>query len=132
MHDVLVVAIAGPRDIGLAVRERETDGVQARDEGTVIAVLKEELADFRDARGWAAFHEPEELAKAISIEAGELLELFLWGGTPDIESIEDELADVIIYCLNMANACDIDVTDAIRRKVRKNAEKYPADKTLVP
>ena len=94
------------------------------DEGTVIGILKEELRDFRDARDWWRFHTPEALARAIVIEAGELNELFLWGDCPTSDDIALELADVMIYCLNMANTCGIDVTAAVRVKIAMNAEKY--------
>ena len=94
------------------------------DDSNVIGELRRELAEFRDARSWGRFHEPQALAQAISVEAGELSELFLWGASPPTGSVALELADVMIYCLNMANTCDIDVTTAVRAKMVINAEKY--------
>jgi NTP pyrophosphatase (non-canonical NTP hydrolase) len=87
------------------------------------------VAKFRDERGWARFHSPENLAKSIMIEGAELLECFQWDGIDgaDWQHIEDELADVMIYCLSFASAMGIDLDAAITRKMRKNAEKYPVD-----
>jgi NTP pyrophosphatase (non-canonical NTP hydrolase) len=95
--------------------------------------IQERLRDFRDEREWARFHSPANLASAISIEAAELLELFLWSsGETEKEvltsrhlEIEAELADVMIQCLNFADAAEIDVLGAIDRKIDENAEKYP-------
>jgi dCTP diphosphatase len=100
-----------------------------------LAALQARLAQFRDERDWAQFHRPGNLAKAISVEAGELLELFLWVGDDEdravssqLAEVEGELADVFIQCLNFANATGMDVVDAIERKIRLNEERYPADK----
>jgi NTP pyrophosphatase (non-canonical NTP hydrolase) len=99
-----------------------------------LAALQARLAQFRDERDWAQFHRPGNLAKAISVEAGELLELFLWVDDEDEavssqpSDVEAELADVFIQCLNFANATGMDVVDAIERKIRLNEKRYPADK----
>lgn len=106
-------------------------------EGTSdLAVLQARLAQFRDERDWAQFHRPGNLAKAISVEAAELLELFLWvSGEGEVDAlnsqrpeVEDELADVFVQCLNFANATEIDLIDAVERKIRLNEERYPVDK----
>lgn len=88
---------------------------------------------FRDARDWAQFHNPKDLAISISLEAAELLEVFQWSGTDckcvdKIEKIKEELADVLNYCILMADACNLDMNAIIREKVIKNNEKYPVNK----
>lgn len=99
-----------------------------------LATLQARLREFRDERDWAQFHGPGNLAKAISVEAAELLELFLWvaGEGEEVlaarrEEVEAELADVVIQCLNFANATGIDVLDAVSRKIDGNEERYPVD-----
>ncbi|HHU90967.1 MAG TPA: nucleotide pyrophosphohydrolase [Clostridiaceae bacterium] len=91
------------------------------------------VIDFRDARDWAQFHNPKDLAISISLEAAELLEVFQWSGTDckcfdKIERIKEELADVLNYCILMADACNLDMNEIIREKVIKNNEKYPVNK----
>ena len=103
------------------------------DETTTIATLKSKVADFVRARDWEKFHRPANLAKAISVEAAELLELFQWREVETLDPrlrarVEEELADVVIYCLSAANTMDIDLSDAVLRKLRRNKERYPADK----
>lgn len=88
---------------------------------------------FRDDRDWAQFHNPKDLAISISLEAAELLEAFQWSGsdtsvTRKEDKVKEELADVFIYCIYLADACDIDIADIIAGKLVRNAEKYPAGK----
>ena len=93
----------------------------------------EQVLKFRDDRDWKQFHNPKDLAISISLEAAELLEIFQWSAE-DIwceekkEKIREELADVLNYCILMADACRLDMDEIIREKVRKNAEKYPVEK----
>ncbi|MDD5936047.1 MAG: nucleotide pyrophosphohydrolase [Clostridiales bacterium] len=100
---------------------------------TTIEEIQKEMVAFRDARNWRQFHNPKDLAISISLEAAELLEVFQWSGT-DLEAegkrekIEEELADVIIYCGLMADAVGIDVAEIVRKKLKRNNEKYPIDK----
>ena len=90
--------------------------------------LIEKLKQFRDERNWKQFHRPENLAKSIAIEAAELLELFQWSSTQDDKAlIADELADIISYCLLLADHYDFDVDTIIQEKIKKNAKKYPID-----
>ncbi len=89
--------------------------------------LKKRLTKFRDDRDWRQFHTPENLAKSITIEAAELLEHFQWDGTFNKDEVSDELADVMSYCLLMADVLDIDLEGAIHQKIDKNEIKYPAD-----
>lgn len=89
--------------------------------------------EFRNERDWKQFHNPKDLAISISLESSELLELFQWSGT-DLEAarkkpeMTEELADVMIYCIYMANALNIDIPEAIQNKIDKNAAKYPVEK----
>lgn len=85
----------------------------------------EKLIEFQGERDWKKFHTPENLAKSISIEAAELLEHFQWGKEYDRSEVADELADVLIYSLYMADAMDFDVRQIILNKMEKNAVKYP-------
>lgn len=91
--------------------------------------LKKELLMFQKERDWKKFHTPENLAKSISIEAAELLEHFQWQKEYDENEVADELADVLIYCLYMADAMDFNVKEIILNKMKKNAIKYPIDKS---
>lgn len=98
-------------------------------EGLFMEELMDELIKFQKERDWKKFHTPENLAKSISIEAAELLEHFQWGKENDIGEVSEELADVLIYCLYMADALDLDVTEIILDKMKKNALKYPIEKS---
>lgn len=91
--------------------------------------IKKEILRFQKERDWKKFHTPENLAKSISIEAAELLEHFQWQKEYDENEVADELADVLIYCLYMADAMDFDVKEIILNKMKKNAIKYPIDKS---
>ncbi|MES2276040.1 MAG: nucleotide pyrophosphohydrolase [Bacteroidota bacterium] len=92
-------------------------------------VIKE-LVRFRDERDWAQFHNSKDLALAVSIEAAELLELFLWKGNEEVDpaKLRDELADVMAYCFLLAEKHGLSVTEIVQEKIAKNALKYPADK----
>lgn len=89
----------------------------------------DKLIKFQEQRDWKKFHTPENLAKSISIEAAELLEHFQWGKEYDSSEVADELADVLIYCIYMADAMDFDIEEIICNKIAKNAIKYPVDKS---
>ena len=88
---------------------------------------------FRDDRNWRQFHTPKDLAISLSLEAAELLEVFQWSGA-DLEcagkrdKIAEELADVMCYGILMADACHLDLDEIIRKKVKRNGEKYPVEK----
>ena len=86
------------------------------------------IRKFNEERDWDQFHSPANLAKSISIEAGELLECFQWGGRYDKEAVCEELADVVNYCLVMADQLDVDLGEIILRKLEKNIAKYPVEK----
>lgn len=89
-----------------------------------------ELVAFRDARDWKQFHNPKDLTLALSIEANELLEQFLWKNATDadVEKIKYELADVFAYALLLANHYEFDISSIIREKIELNGKKYPVDK----
>lgn len=91
--------------------------------------LKEIIDQFTEDRNWEQFHTPSNLAKSISIEAGELLECFQWSDTQfNIDNVKEELADVFNYCIQLASCLDLDIKDIILKKIEKNALKYPIDK----
>ncbi|MET3115341.1 NTP pyrophosphatase (non-canonical NTP hydrolase) [Pedobacter sp. CG_S7] len=93
--------------------------------------LQKVLVAFRDERDWEQFHNSKDLALALSIEAAELNELFLWKKSEEanVEKVKDELADVLAYALLLADKYKFDVNEIVMNKIRKNAEKYPADKS---
>lgn len=90
--------------------------------------LKKKLRKFNQERDWEQFHTPENLAKSIAIEAGELLECFQWNSDCDKQAVGDEIADVICYCVMLADKLDVDLPKAIEEKIEKNAAKYPVEK----
>lgn len=85
------------------------------------------LIQFREDRDWTQFHTPENLAKSIVLEAAELLEHFQWDDKFHKEEVSEELADVMAYCILMADRLGIDIVQAINDKIDKNEKKYPAD-----
>jgi NTP pyrophosphatase (non-canonical NTP hydrolase) len=98
-----------------------------------ILKLQNRLAEWRDERHWKRFHTPQNLAQAISVEAGELLDCFLWGeefAAPNRERIAEECADVLIYLVQLADVCGVDLETAVDLKIRCNSSKYPVQKTL--
>ncbi len=90
--------------------------------------LKERIRLFNEERDWDQFHSPDNLAKSVSIEAGELLECFQWNADFDSQAVENEMADVFVYLLDLANKLNVDLVEVTNRKMDKNALKYPADK----
>ena len=86
------------------------------------------LRAFIAERDWAQFHSPENLAKSISIEAGELLERFQWGGEFDVSRVQEELADVLTYCHLLADRLDLDADQIVLDKLATTRQKYPIDK----
>ena len=90
----------------------------------------DEIINFINDRDWDQFHSPSNLAKSISIESGELLECFQWSDNDyNLEDVKDELADVLIYCIDLSNKLNLDIDELIMRKMKKNKEKYPIDKS---
>ena len=101
-----------------------------------LSDITKKIIAFRDERDWAQFHNPKDMAIAISLEAGELLEHFLWKAPEEVEKrveshreeISDEIADIAVYLVELADNLGIDLVQAMAAKIEKNAEKYPADR----
>lgn len=94
-----------------------------------LDLISNEIKKFVDDRDWNKFHTPENLAKSISIEANELLECFQWDNTNfDLQNVKEELADVINYCIQMAQVLNLDIENIVLEKIEKNSKKYPIDK----
>lgn len=89
---------------------------------------KQVIDEFNKARDWSKFHTPENLAKSISIEAGELLECFHWNNEYDREELIEELADVQAYCIILAEKIGVDLEQIVLDKYKKNEKKYPVQK----
>ena len=108
------------------------------DSDTTVQELKDLVRDFIHERDWEKYHNPKDIAESICIEAAELLELFQWVNAEEastwlnspskFEKIEEELADVLVYCLSMANTMKIDVRNAVVNKIIRNEAKYPTEK----
>ena len=99
-----------------------------------LAQLEAQVRAFSDERDWAQFHSPRNLAMSVSVEAGELLEVYLWSEDGEARTPErtaraaEEMADVLICLLNLSSRTGVDLTAAVEAKLAKNADKYPADK----
>jgi dCTP diphosphatase len=107
------------------------------DTHTTVAVLRQAVAAFVDARDWQPFHSPKNLSMSIAIEAAELMERFQWLTTEEAQAavqdpgeraaVADEMADIIIYCLSLSNALELDISSAVLGKLQINEHRYPAD-----
>lgn len=86
------------------------------------------LREFVQERDWGQFHTPENLAKSVSIEAAELLENYQWGNPANLENVQDELADVLTYCLLLADKLSMDPNEIVLEKLAKTQQKYPVEK----
>ncbi len=96
-----------------------------------IKAIIDALIKFRNERDWGQFHNPKDLAVAINIEASELLENFLWKSNDEAnqEKVKEELADVLAYSFLLAEKYGFNIKDILLDKIKKNAEKYPVDKS---
>jgi NTP pyrophosphatase (non-canonical NTP hydrolase) len=109
-----------------------------KDNERKIHELKEKVKKFCDERDWDQFHNAKDLAIALSIETSELLEIFRWKSPEEVnalfenekkkEDIEDEMADVLYFLIRIAQRYDLDLSDALDRKMEKNEKKYPVEK----
>ena len=92
--------------------------------------LKQAIVQFTKDRDWDQFHNGKDLALALSIEASELNEAFLWKDAKDVnvDKVKEELADIINYAILIADKYDLDIKQIVLDKLRRNAEKYPVDK----
>ena len=105
------------------------------DNQTTLQDLKEKMADFVRERDWEQFHTPKNLSMSIAIEAGELMEHFQWLTVEQsknlspaaLHDIGEELADIVIYALSLANTLGLDMADTVLAKMEKNIRKYPSD-----
>ncbi len=107
------------------------------DTQTTVGSLRQAVAAFVDARDWQPFHSPKNLSMSIAIEAAELMEHFQWLTTKESRdavqepgeraAVADELADIVIYCLSLSNALDLDISSAVMGKLQTNEHRYPAD-----
>lgn len=101
---------------------------------TDIQTIIKALTDFRNERNWEQFHNPKDLALALSIEAAELNELYLWKNYDQLDSVKEEkireeLADVFAYAFMLAEKYDFDVKEIVLEKIKKNGKKYPVEKS---
>jgi dCTP diphosphatase len=102
-----------------------------------MAALQLRLRQFAQARDWEQFHTPKNLAMALAVEAGELLEIFQWltdqqaqaiiDSEVDLQSVRDELADILIYLVRLADVLNISLKDAVEAKLQSNEQKYPVE-----
>lgn len=93
------------------------------------SLLLKEILKFTQNRDWDQFHSPENLAKSIAIEAGELLECYQWDNKANVDHVKEELADVMIYSILMAEKMGFDIDTIISEKLAKNEQKYPVNKS---
>ena len=112
-------------DVWLYSRSEAKDRLFDMGHNRALDALRQFVAD----RDWKQFHTRENLAKSISIEAAELLELYQWGDTPDETRVREELADVLAYCLHLADDLGVDIDELVLEKIAKNEAKYPVDKS---
>jgi NTP pyrophosphatase (non-canonical NTP hydrolase) len=112
-------------------------GVQSKSMSD-LSELQKRVVAFRDARDWKQFHTPKDLAISIAIEAGELMECFQWKSKEQVEQyidsdksfeIEEEMADILVYLLNLSDVLGIDLIKVANKKLDKNEAKYPIDKS---
>ena len=98
---------------------------------TDIEEIINKLIEFRNERNWEQFHNSKDLALAINVEAGELLELFLWKNAEDADKqkIKEELADIFAFAFLLAQKHELDVKEIVLEKIKTNAEKYPVEKS---
>jgi len=97
----------------------------------VVKKVINQLLEFRDKRDWEQFHNPKDLSIALNVESSELLELFLWKDSSEVnkDRVKEELADVFAYALLIADHYDLDVKEIVLDKIKKNREKYPVEKS---
>ena len=133
MNSRALGVLAGLKGLGLAARMKSMT-----DAKTTVAELRARVLAFVHERDWEQFHSPKNLSMALAAESGELMEHFLWSDSPASQAvaqdpkkrpaIEAEIADVVIYALEFANICGIDLAAAIENKMAANAKKYPIEK----
>jgi dCTP diphosphatase len=115
-------------------------GRNRMDDIETLASLKRQVIEFREERAWGPFHTPKNLAMALAIEAGELQELFLWKEDQEINDllrnnsfgtrVQEEMADILIFLLYLAEASGVDLSEAVKAKLLINKDKYPVSKSF--
>lgn len=104
------------------------------DHSTAIGVLKDKVGKFVEERNWNEYHNPKNLSMSIAIEAAELMEIFQWmsiqeswkiSDSNEFEHLKEEIADIMIYCISLANQLNIDIAQAIQNKIKENEIRYP-------
>jgi len=111
------------------------DANMTSDDTTTINELRQKVQKFVDDRDWNKYHNPKDVAISIAIEAAELMEHFQWIKENELDEVikeksaelQDELADILIYCLSFANSVGIDISHAVTQKIQKNESKYPIE-----
>ncbi|PCJ56155.1 MAG: NTP pyrophosphohydrolase [Planctomycetota bacterium] len=107
-----------------------------KDEKTTVQEMKDLIFQFAKDRDWIHYHTPKNLSMALTVEAGELMEHFMWlndkevdelKNTEKINDVRDELADIVTYALEIANVMNIDLAESIQKKYKKNCLKYPEE-----
>ena len=97
-----------------------------------MKAIKQTILEFRDERDWKKYHDEKDLAISISLEASELLENFQWRSSKEAiaeskQNINEEMADIYIYLVQLADKMEIDLEEEVYKKLQKNAEKYPVN-----
>lgn len=121
-------------------QRKHVQGVSGKRGGvdeTALTRIRDRLRDFASARDWNQFHSPKNLAISLSLESAELLEHFQWVSDKDsltmpadkLGKIDEEIADVFLYLIRLADILDVDLIQAAERKIRINARKYPVEKS---
>lgn len=126
-------AASKAKNAGIKIKEE----IKYSDSKTTISELKAVMKNFVAEREWEKYHDPKNLSMSIAIEAAELMELFQWIKNEEAMAVNkqsplyseacDEISDIILYCLSLANVLKIDLSQAITNKVVKNVRKYPSD-----
>jgi len=129
-HPAQASPTAQPAPLALSTPPAEPAPAASTPPTSDLGELREALVRFREERRWGVYHNPKDLALALSVEAGELLEVFLWksGEEADLGRVKEELADVLAYALLLADRCNLDVRQIVLDKIAQNALKYPVDK----
>lgn len=121
LHDIILVIDVHKNDFK----------IYAKFGDEIMKDIIKRLNRFRDERDWKQFHTPENLSKSIVIEAAELLELYQWSrNDEDVNRVEEEVADIMAYCLMLCDHYGFDVETIMNKKIDKNEEKYPIEKAF--
>jgi NTP pyrophosphatase (non-canonical NTP hydrolase) len=129
LHLLRVSQVFVPHDVTNRTDNRSPIALQYI--GFVVSeALLQQLKKFVAERNWEQFHSPENLAKSISIEAAELLEAFQWNSDADEKKVREELADVLTYCILLADKYNLDIEEIVLDKLQETQKKYPVEKSF--